>query len=220
MLSPDPVILSLFAVVAASFPDTPTEISLNISELIARAQRGDRDAVAVLDQINAQRIFRFIVCRVPTTTDAEDLTADVFVCMVKWLPAYQDTGAPFEAWLYRIAAARVADFYRVKGRRPLTKLNETLSDDTDSPEERIEQRQPLDQLRTVLQQLPEDYQTVLILRFVERKSHEEVAEVMENSVSAVKNLQYRALSRLTELLGTERKARHYLRGGARRFASA
>jgi len=162
--------------------------------------------------MHAQLIFRYIVCRVPTTADAEDLTAEVFVGMVKGLATYQATGAPFEAWLYRIAASKVADFYRLRHRRPQTELSDTLYDGAASPEEQIQQKQTLDQLRNVLQQLPEDYQSILILRFVERKSHEEAAVILDKTVSAVKNLQYRALLRLTELLGTNHKARHYLRG--------
>ncbi|MEO8391874.1 MAG: sigma-70 family RNA polymerase sigma factor [Chloroflexota bacterium] len=212
MLVPHQIVISLFAVVISAFPDPPSPLSIDVVETVIRAQHGDRNAVAALYQMHAQLIFRYIVVRVPTTDDAEDLTAEVFVSMVKGLPSYQQTGAPFEAWLYRIAASKVADFYRQSGRRPQTQLSETLYDSAASPEDQIQQQQTLDQLRNVLQQLPEDYQTILILRFVERKSHEEAALILDKTVSAVKNLQYRALLRLTELLGTDHKARHYLRG--------
>jgi RNA polymerase sigma-70 factor (ECF subfamily) len=212
MLVSHAVVIALFSVVAATFPDASSGAAVDIPETVARAQQGDRNAVAALYQLHAERVFRYIVIRVPTTADAEDLTAEVFVSMVKGLATYQSTGAPFEAWLYRIAASRVADFYRQSGRRPQTTLSETLHDSEATPEEQILQKQTLDQLRSVLQQLPEDYQTILILRFVERKSHEEVALLLDKSVSAVKNLQYRALLRLTELLGTDHKVRHYLRG--------
>ncbi len=212
MLVPNQIVISLFAVVFSAFPDPPSSLPVDIAETVTHAQRGDRNAVATLYQIHAQLIFRYIVIRVPTTVDAEDLTAEVFVSMVKGLPSYQQTGAPFESWLYRIAASKVADFYRQTGRRPQTELSDTLYDSEASPEEQVLQKQTLDQLRNVLQQLPEDYQTILILRFVERKSHEEAAVILDKTVSAVKNLQYRALLRLTELLGTGHKARHYLRG--------
>jgi len=212
MLVPHQIVISLFAVVISAFPDPPLPNRIDLVETITQAQSGDRNAVGTLYQMHAQLIFRYIVVRVPTTVDAEDLTAEVFVSMVKKLPSYQQTGAPFEAWLYRIAASKVADFYRQTGRRPQTELTDTLYDGAVSPEEQIQQKQTLDQLRSVLQQLPEDYQTILILRFVERKSHEEVAEILDKTVSAVKNLQYRALLRLTELLGTDHKPRHYLRG--------
>lgn len=212
MLIPQSLVLSLFFFVADTFPDYPARASLDVNELVTRAQRGDRNAVAALYQVHAQAIFRYVVCRVPTTADAEDLTAEVFVSMVKGLPSYRLTGAPFESWLYRIAASRIADYYRKSSRTPQTDLSETLPDLSLQPEEQILQNQTLDLLRSALSQLPEDHQTILILRFVERKSHEEVAEIMDKSLSAVKSAQYRALKRLTELLGTEHKVRHYLRG--------
>ena len=212
MLIPPQVTVALFFFIADTFPDNPSSASVDILDLIARAQRGDREAVAVLYQLHAPKMFRYIVARVPTNADAEDLTAEVFVSMVKGLPSYQIRGAPFEAWLYRIAASRVTDFYRRTRHHVQTELPETLHDSTPLPEEKILQDQTLDHLRKSLQQLPEEYQTILILRFVERKSHEDVAELLGKSVPAVKSIQHRALIRLTELLGSDHKVRHYLRG--------
>jgi RNA polymerase sigma-70 factor (ECF subfamily) len=212
MLIPQPFVVSLFFLVTDTFPDFSSPASLDVSELVARAKRGDRKAVAALYQVYAQAIFRYVACRVPTNADAEDLTAEVFLRMMKGLSAYQATGAPFEAWLYRIAASRVADYYRKASRGRQNELSETTLDQAPLPEEQILQRQTLDLLRHALRQLPEDHQTILILRFVERKSHEEVAQLLDKTVSAVKSAQYRALKRLTQLLGTDHKVRHYLRG--------
>jgi RNA polymerase sigma-70 factor (ECF subfamily) len=209
---PPQVVVSLFFFIAASFPDQPSPTAIDIPELVTRAKNGDRSAVALLYQIHSQRIFRYIVTRVPTVADAEDLTAEVFVRMVKGLPNYEISGAPFEAWLYRIATTRVTDFYRDNSRHAHTELDETWSDSAPLPEEQILHNQGLDQLRTALQRLPEDQQLILILRFVERKSHEDVAQILGKSVQAVKSAQHRALIHLTELMGSKQKARHYLRG--------
>lgn len=209
---PPQIVVGFFLFVADAFPDHSSFPPVEIPALVARAQRGDRSAIALLYQIHSQRIFRYIVTRVPTIADAEDLTADVFIRMVKGLPSYQVTGVPFEAWLYRIAASRVTDFYRKDNRHSHVELNDTLSDRSPLPEEQIEQGQSLDHLREALKQLPEDHQLILILRFVERKSHQEVAEILGKSVPAIKSAQHRALIHLTELLGSSQKARHYLRG--------
>jgi DNA-directed RNA polymerase specialized sigma24 family protein len=53
----------------------------------------------------------------------------------------------------------------------------------------------------------------LILRFIEGKNHQEVADVVGKSLTAVRSIQHRALVELTRLLGSEDKVRHYLRGG-------
>lgn len=206
------VVVGLFAFIADTFPDQPSIPSVEIPALVVRAQRGDRSAVALLYQIHAERIFRYVVTRVPTVADAEDLTAEVFVRMVRELPKYQVTGAPFEAWLYRIAASRVGDFYRQNGRRTHTELSETLADGDLLPEEQVLQEQTFESLRDALQQLTEEHRLILVLRFVERKSHEEVANILGRSVPAIKSAQHRALIRLTELMGGQAKVRHYLRG--------
>lgn len=186
--------------------ETPDDI------LIARAQRGDAGAVSILYHRHVQAIARYIGYRVPDGPTAEDLTAEVFLRMVEGLPAYRMTGAPFEAWLYRIAAARVADHYRQNRRIAQEPLTDLYVDGTLSPEQTVQQHEMLDELRAALQQLTQEQQTILILRFVERKSHKEVAQIVNKSVEATATTQHRALKRLAVLLGVEKIGRHYLRG--------
>lgn len=186
--------------------------AVDVQRLIQRAQAGDAEAVGTLYRVFSGAIYRYMAFRAPTITDAEDLTAEVFIRMVEGLPSYQITEAPFEAWLYRIAAARVADFYRHLSRRPETDLSETLADDEMPAEDRIAQQQAFESLRQALRQLSDEHQTILLLRFVERKSHEEVASILNKTMTAVKSAQHRALSQLTALLGSDQKIRHYLRG--------
>lgn len=183
-----------------------------LDSLIQQARQGNAAAVSALYREFSPAIYRYVAYRVPTEADAEDLTAEVFLKMVEALPAYQPTGAPFEAWLYRIAAARVADFHRRVNRREVTALSDTLADDAPAPEEQLQQLGEHATLRDALAQLSDEHQLILLLRFVENKSHREVAQVLGKSESAVKTAQYRALTRLTELLGRADKARHYLRG--------
>ena len=188
------------------FPET-------IDQVVRQAQQGESNAIEALYKRYAQSVYRYVYYRVPTTADAEDLTAETFVRMVEGLPSYRFTGAPFEAWLYRIAAARIADHYRRNARRPLTELKENVADKATLPEEQIVQAQEVETLRQAFSQFSDDEQTLLILRFVERKSHQEVADVLGKSPAAVKSMQHRALIKLATLLGSEEKVRHYLRGG-------
>jgi RNA polymerase sigma-70 factor (ECF subfamily) len=187
--------------------------SENIDQMVRRAQQGDTSAVEALYQRYAQSVYRYVYYRVSTAADAEDLTAEVFVKMVEGLPSYRVTGAPFEAWLYRIAAARIVDQRRKSNRRPQTELTENLADSTTLPEEQVQQAQEVETLRQAFNQFSDEEQTLLILRFVERKSHQEVADVLGKSPGAIKSMQHRTLIRLAALLGSEEKVRHYLRGG-------
>jgi RNA polymerase sigma-70 factor, ECF subfamily len=183
-----------------------------IAQTIARAKRGDRAAIGALYQAYVQRIYRYIAYRVDNEADVEDLTAEVFVKMVEGLATYRDSGAPFEAWLYRIASARIIDHRRRNTRRPVADLHEGLTNEEPAPEEHFEANEELATVREALGQLTEEQRAVLILRFVERKSHQDVADIIGKSVSAVKSIQHRTLIQLAALLGSEEKVRHYLRG--------
>lgn len=202
---------------AAFFPpddatDSSSREAVDIHNLIRQAQAGDSTAVAALYQLYAGAIQRYMVFRAPSVQDAEDLTAEVFIRMVEGLPSYQITLVPFEAWLYRIASARIADFYRRAKRNLDIELFDIVADREMLPEERVIEAQLLETVRAALHQLSEEHQTILVLRFVERKSHEEVAEILNKSMTAVKSAQHRALHQLTSLLGSDQKIRHYLRG--------
>jgi RNA polymerase sigma-70 factor, ECF subfamily len=180
--------------------------------LIQRAQQGDPDAVAALYRRHVDAITRYIGYRVSNEALIEDLTSEVFLRMVEGLSTYRITGAPFESWLYRIAAARIADHYRARKKVDLTELTDVLSSGEAPLELTLQQRQEVQELRTALGQLSTDQQTILILRFVERRSHDEVARIMGKNAAAIATAQHRALKRLAEILGTEKTDRHYLRG--------
>lgn len=182
-------------------------------QLIQRAKQGDKAAVSQLYERYVDRIYRYVAYRVPLE-DAEDLTAEVFVRMVEGIGNFEYTGAPFESWLYRIASARIADFHRIRARKPQDEIDENMSDSTPQPEELLLDEQDQQRVREALLQLDEDDQQLLILRFVERKSHKEVADILEKNEAAIRTAQHRALKKLAKLLGTDSKAPHYLRGKA------
>ncbi|MBL8161858.1 MAG: sigma-70 family RNA polymerase sigma factor [Anaerolineae bacterium] len=184
----------------------------NERDLIARAKTGDREAVSTLYEGYTQAIFRYISYRVETDALAEDLTAEVFLRMVRGLPKYEDSGAPFGAWLYRIAATQIAEHYRRKRRAPAEPISDSQpSDDTD-PFGKSAKAEERERLRTALAALPADYQTLLVMRFMQELSHETVAQVLNKSEGAIRVMQHRALKALAQQLGQESKARSYQRG--------
>jgi RNA polymerase sigma-70 factor (ECF subfamily) len=185
--------------------------SSELNRIIQAAQKGEETAVVALYQAYSQAVYRYIAYRVPVE-EAEDLTAEVFVNMVEALPRFRISEAPFESWLFRIAGSRIADYHRRFTRHPTTELLESTSDLSIMPEEQIQVDQESNELRTALSQLSQEQQDVLLLRFVNHKSHEEVGRILNKSVSAVKTIQHRALTELATLLGSDKKGRHYLRG--------
>lgn len=165
-------------------------------QLIQRAQAGNAEAVAELYRRHAPAIFRYAFFRVNDQTAAEDLTGDVFVEMMQALHRYTERGAPFAAWLFRIARARIVDYHRRHARRPTETLSETLADHAPSPEMQATTQAETHGLLAAMQILTDEQRTVIQLRFVEGHSLETTARLMRKTLGAIKALQHRALSRL------------------------
>jgi RNA polymerase sigma-70 factor (ECF subfamily) len=172
-------------------------------ELIERAQRGDREAVSTLYEHYTRSIFQYISYRVEVDVVAEDLTAEVFLRMVRGLPDYVYTGAPMGAWLFRIAANQVADHYRQQAKLSPVQLAETHRSDAIDPLDAVAKEDESARLRQALQALSEDYQNVLVLRFMQDLPYAEVAAVMDRSEAAVRVLQHRALKALDTALSKQ-----------------
>lgn len=172
----------------------------NEKDVIARAQRGDKMAIGMLYNHYVQAIYKYVRYRVDTDTVAEDITSDVFLRMVRELPRYTYTGAPFSAWLYRIAYNRITDTYRRQRYDIPEELPEELPGDAEDPLEVMALAEDQAQLRRAMQTLSEDYQHVLILRFVNDISHNEVADIMGKTEAAARVLQHRALKALGNAL--------------------
>lgn len=181
-------------------------------QLIAQARAGDPSAVSALYEAYHQAIFQYISYRVETRMAAEDLTAEVFLRMVRGLHSYEDRGLPFGAWLFRIAANLLNEHYRQGRRLNVAQLSDDeRSDDTD-PFDRLARQEERQRLSQALQALPSEYQDVLVLRFMQNMSHAEVAAALDKSETAVRSIQHRALKALAEQLGSTDKQRSYLRG--------
>src|SRR3972149_5612561 len=172
------------------------------SQLIQRAQQGDLAALSELYNLHVDRIYRYIRYRTGDDQTAEDITAEVFLRAIESLSGYNDQGAPFIAWLYRIAYARIVDFWRRGKRRQTAPLDDPLlQDGLVATDEAID----VDFLQhrslwTALQQLTDDQQNVIILKFMQELSNGEIAQVLGKTEGAVKALQRRALEALARLL--------------------
>ena len=155
---------------------------------IEDAQR-DPSRFGELYEENFYRVYAYIARRVRGRQQAEDLTADVFREALAGLGKFEWRGAPFVAWLLRIASRAVADHYKRSGRESGDPAGEP---DQVVPQE-IERHVMLFQL---VDRLPDAQARVIRLRFVEQKSIREIAQVLGRSEGAVKQLQLRALENL------------------------
>ena len=162
--------------------------------LLIEAAQKDPSRFAELYEANVDRVYAYIARRVQDRAAAEDLTSEVFHSALANLGKFVWRGAPFASWLYRIAAHAIADRWQQSRRN----VGEVLPENLPGGVEEIERRAMLFQL---VDQLPEDQRRVIIGRFVEQKRIQEIAEEMERSEGAIKQLQFRALETLRGHMG-------------------
>ena len=154
-------------------------------------------------------VYAYVARRLRDRNEAEDLTAEVFHKALRSLPRFKWTGAPFAAWLFRIASNMIADRAQRAARE-----GSLASGDSGSAlmaglgGEKAQQADlELSERRAALfrqvEQLAEDQRRVVVMRFAEEKSIREIAEALGRSEGAVKQLQFRALEKLREQFTTE-----------------
>ena len=180
--------------------------------IVIQAQQGNEEALSILYESYLQAIFQYIRYRVDSTAMAEDLTAEVFLRMVRALPNYEEKGIPFRAWLYRIAANLLVDHYRQRQKNESTPIPEEYESDDTDPINRLAEEEKFLRLRRAMRALPSDYQDLLILRFVEELPHGEIAKIMNKTAMALRSMQRRALKALALEMNKVGQDQSFVRG--------
>ncbi|MDY6878566.1 MAG: sigma-70 family RNA polymerase sigma factor [Chloroflexota bacterium] len=176
--------------------------------LIARAKE-DPEAFGLLYERYVANIYNYIYYRTSNHHDAEDLTARTFYRALKHIPRYVDRGAPFSAYLYRIAHNLVANWHRDHSRRQIISLDELVMRalKREGPVALTEEHEAQEFLLQAVRRLPPERQQLLILKFVEQMSNAEIAQVMGRTEGAIKSLYHRTLVALRKELASEGKGR-------------
>ena len=179
-------------------------MSSDENALVERAKT-DPAAFGILYERYVNKIYNYVYYRIGNQHDAEDLTARTFYRALHHIERYVDQGAPFSAWLYRIAHNLVANWHRDQSRRKIISLEDIkLSvQRRQGPDQMAEQNEEKDELLAAIRRLPPDRQQLLILKFVEGMSNAEIGKVMDRSEGAVKSLYHRTLLSLREMLDPE-----------------
>jgi RNA polymerase sigma-70 factor (ECF subfamily) len=185
----------------------PLEVELETlddRELLALASQHNTEAFAVIYARYRMVVYRYVTYRTLQQQVAEDLTAEVFLNAWSAIGRYQDRGVGVRAWLLRLAHNEVIDHYRT--RRPGAPLSddETRLPWNEGPEAAVELAADQWALVRAVQQLNPDWQQLILLRFVEGLSFDEIGVVMGKQSNACRQMQHRALARLRELLSEAR----------------
>ena len=184
------------------------------SGLVERLRGGDEAALEALMERYASRVYRLAHGITRNTADAEEVTQDVFLSLFRKIDRFEGRAA-LGTWIYRVAAN--AALIKQRGKRfelevALEELLPTflsdghrdedrsylLADWSQTPEQELFSDETRGVLSRAIDQLPDHYRAVVVLRDVEELSNEEVAEILEEPVATVKSRLHRARMALRE----------------------
>lgn len=181
-----------------------------LDAVVAEAVAGNRDALREVLEIIRPIVVRYCRARVGTTErsglSADDVAQEVCLAAITALPRYKDQGRPFLAFVYGIAAHKVADAHRAAARNrsdPTEVVPERFSLEA-GPEQMALDSESAARMNKLLSVLPDKQREILILRVVVGMSAEETAEAVGSTPGAVRVAQHRALAKLkAEITATE-----------------
>jgi RNA polymerase sigma-70 factor (ECF subfamily) len=185
---------------------TVTEPNVDLPLLAAQ---GRQDAIEALLRRLRPVILRYCRARLTATAgaasqDCDDVAQEVCLALLCALPSYRDMGRPFAAFVFAIAAHKVADAARGAARSavPVPALPD-LPDRRPGPEEIVVTQSDARRARILLAHLPDSQRRLLLLRVVAGLSAKDTGHVLDMSPGAVRVAQHRALLRLRALATAE-----------------
>ena len=170
------------------------------AELVARLKANDDAAYREVVARFGDPLYGYIYSLTGDHHLSEDILSETYLRMVEKIDSYIFYGAPFKAWLYRIAHNLAINALKRANRLVGAEMLETAAPPVDDPATTIATRLEVEELRTALGTLTEEQHQVVMLRFVAEQSTAEVAQALEKTENAIKQLQFRALRSLGRLL--------------------
>ncbi len=185
----------------------------NDFNVVCRAKEGDQKAYAELMQRYKDSIYFMALKMVNNKDDAMDLTVETFGKAFENLEKYKPDFA-FSTWLFRIATNNCIDFIRKK-RINVVSLHTLADDDGEdrqfevrseglNPEETSIKKQENEKLKNIVDQLPSRYRTLIILRYFEEQSYEEIAKQLDLPLGTVKAQLFRARDLLANVMNRKK----------------
>lgn len=177
-----------------------------IDVLVGAAINGDRSAVERLLKSIQPLVVRYCRARVGrqerSYASADDVAQEVCLAVLTALPSYRDQGRPFLAFVYGIAAHKVADAHRSAARNRSEPVPEFPDSPElrDGPEQRVVSGELSGRMVRLMGTLPSKQREILVLRVVVGLSAEETADAVGSTPGAVRVAQHRALTRLRKAL--------------------
>jgi RNA polymerase sigma-70 factor (ECF subfamily) len=194
--------------VGSGRPGTATESD---SEVVAAYLAGDRRAFDLLVDRYQRRLLNFVYRTIGDRERGEDLVQEVFIRVHRHLHRF-DQSKKFSTWIYTIASNLAKNELRNRSRNPLV-LFQTIRKDQDGdqrplqfedahsrPDDLFRKRHLRELVGWAVAQLPEHHRIVFVLRELEGKTYEEIAEITDCNLGTVKSRLNRARARFAHII--------------------
>ena len=190
-------------------------------ELVARAQRGDKQAFGLLVEKYQRKLARLLQRLIRDPAEVEDVAQEAFIRAYRALPSFRGDSA-FYTWLYRIGVNTAKNHLIAMGRRAPTTTEveaETAENydegerlrDINTPERLLMSKEIGETVNAAIDGLPEELRHAIQLRELDGLSYEEIATIMECPIGTVRSRIFRAREaialKLRPLLGTGKDQR-------------
>jgi RNA polymerase sigma-70 factor (ECF subfamily) len=171
------------------------------AELVDRLKANDDEAYREVVARFGDPLYGYIYSITGDHHLSQDVLSETYLRMVEKIDTYTYYGAPFKAWLYRIAHNLAINTSRRIRPTVGVEAIDAAALPANDPAATIIARAEVEELRNALSELTEEQQQVVLLRFVAGQSTNEVAQALDKSENAIKQMQLRALRSLGRLMG-------------------
>ena len=190
-------------------------------QLVARAQRGDKQAFELLVEKYQRKLARLLSRFIRDPAEVEDVTQEAFIKAYRALPAFRGDSA-FYTWLYRIGINTAKNYLMAMGRRAPTSTEIEAEEaegfeegeqlrDINTPESLLLSNEIAKTVNATIEQLPEELRKAIEMREIEGMSYEDIAKAMNCPIGTVRSRIFRAREAIAEqlrpLLGTSKDKR-------------
>ncbi|MFH1427339.1 MAG: RNA polymerase sigma factor [Patescibacteria group bacterium] len=181
------------------------------TKILAKLKRKDQEAYLKAYDLYVDQIYRFIYFKVSNSEEAEDITSSVFLKTWNYINENKlDDVKTLKALIYTIARTSVIDYYRKNAQDNLKIHIDNIEMPIDLPDTRQdihkkeEIKSDIRNIEDTLNKLKDEYREIIILKYIEELSIEEIADIIKKSKNNVRVLTHRAIKALKELIEEER----------------
>jgi RNA polymerase sigma factor (sigma-70 family) len=181
-----------------------------IQEVLA----GNKHAYAHIINKYKNQLYATILRMTKNPQDAQDFVQEAFIKVYHQLGKYDGKGS-FSSWIYRVAINHCLDEFRKKSYHiQKVELSENRLENPTHPEVIFLKKEKSRQLERIVATLPEDERMIILLRYVNELSYDEISELLDTPVTTVRNKLHRAKMKMRKYVNQEGGYFHEMSSGS------